>query len=206
MKNEKIYQKEIALTIERQEFEENSSRKKLLLHYFFNILEHIYAKSLPNHSDKELLDKVRFVLYHFLIDVEKEKIELDKELVFYKYYIELECLRYQYHIFVNFNVCGQTKDFTIIPLLFEPLIDNAMKHTKRDGSGWVDIEVDTSHFPVLIFHCKNNYCPLPSNTSSFESGLKILEQRLELCYKNNYTLKVTQNDDLYEVSLSIKTV
>jgi len=202
---EKIYQQKISLLIEKQEFEKKFSRKKLLSHYFFNILEHLYADFLVNQRNRKILDEVKFILYYFLVDAEKEKIELEKELAFYSYYIELENLRRQNSVSVKFSVLGQTEDYIIIPLLFEPLIGNAMKYTKQDGSGWVDIVFDATNFPNLNFHCRNNYDHRPSNIVSSENGLKILEQRLELCYKNNYTLKTEQSDDLYEVILSIKT-
>jgi|GEM_PF-2211046 len=203
---EKIYQQEISLLIEKQEFEKKFSRKKLLSHYFFNILEHLYTDLLINQNNSKILDKAKFILYYFLVDAEKEKVELDKELAFYRYYIELECLRHQKNIAVNFNILGQTEDYIIIPLLFEPLIGNAMKYTKQDGTGLVDIVFDATHFPNLNFHCRNNYDHCSSNIVSSENGLQILEQRLELCYKNNYTLKIEQLCDLYEVTLSIKTV
>lgn len=200
---ELVYQEEIALLIEKQEFERKFSRQKLLPHYFFNILEHVYAHSLIHHSDSELLDKVKFILYYFLVDVDKETVELDKELEFYKYYIDLEKFRSNENISVHFNVIGKTENLTILPLLFEPLIGNAMKHTMHDGMGKVDITVDVTHWPVLNFYCKNNYCKRTSHIVSSENGLKILKQRLELCYKNKYELKIAQNDDFYEVLLSI---
>jgi len=203
---EKFYKEKIALLIEKQEFEKKFSRKRLLPHYFFNVLEHINLESLGSNINNELMNKVKFVLYYFLVDAEKEIIELDKELAFYKYYIELENLRHRKDISINFNVIGQPENFSIIPLLFEPLISNAMKYTKHDGTGWVDILVDAQNFPVLKFHCKNNYLRHLSNITSSENGLKILEQRLELCYKNKHDLIVTQGDDLYEVALAIEIV
>jgi LytS/YehU family sensor histidine kinase len=200
---EKIYQREMALLIEKQDFEKKFSRKKLLSHYFFNILEHLYTHSLLHHNNSVLLDKVKFILYYFLVDAEKETVELDKELEFYKCYIDLEEFRNSHNVSVNFNVFGKTEDYTLIPLLFEPFIGNAMKYTKHDGTGWVDIKVDATRFPVLNFYCRNNYCYNSSNIVSSENGLKILTQRLELCYKNNYELKIDQNDDFYEVMLSV---
>jgi LytS/YehU family sensor histidine kinase len=178
----------------------------LLPHYFFNILEHINIASLTENSNNEIMDKIKFVLYYFFVDVEKEEIELDKELVFYKYYIELENFRRQKNISVSFNILGEPENFIIIPLLFEPLIGNAMKYTKYDGTGWVNIEIDALHFPVLKFHCRNNYSQLSSNITSSDNGLKIFKQRLGLCYKNKHTLEIIQNDDLYEVILSVEVV
>jgi sensor histidine kinase YesM len=202
-KKDDIYQKEISFLIEKQEFEKNYSRKKLLPHYFFNILELINIDTSINKNNNELLNKIKFILYYFLVDAEQEIVELDKELAFYKYYIELENFRHKEKITVNFTVLGQIDDFFILPLLFEPLIGNAMKYTKRDGAGYVNVTIDATNFPVLIFCCSNNYSSYDLISFSSESGLKIMEQRLELCYKNNYTLKTYQNDDFYEVVLSI---
>jgi sensor histidine kinase YesM len=198
-----VYQKEISLLLEKQEFEKKFSRKKLLPHYFFNILEHINVENSLNNNDSELISKIKFILYYFLVDAELEKVELDKELAFYQYYIELENFRHEKKIAVNFNVLGQTEGYFILPLLFEPLIGNAMKYTKKDGNGLVNITVDATRLPVLNFCCNNNYSSYSLNTNSSESGLKILEQRLELCYKDNYTLKINQNDGFYEVTLTI---
>jgi LytS/YehU family sensor histidine kinase len=199
-----IHQKEIAFLLEKQDFEKNFSRKKLLPHYFFNTLELVQVETSDKNYDSELFNKVKFLLYYFLVDAELEKVELDKEIAFYKYYIELENLRHKEKTVVNFNILGQPEDFLIIPLLFEPLIGNAMKYTKKDGSGCVDITIDTTNFPVLNFYCKNNYSNGSLNIVSSESGLKILEQRLELCYKDKYALNIDQCDDFYEITLSIE--
>jgi len=200
---DEIKQKEIALLVEKQEFEKMYSRKKLLLHYFFNILELVRVKTSISNKKNELLEKIKFILYYFLVDAEQEKVELEKEIAFYNYYIDLEKLRHKEKIPVNFNVTGQTENFFIIPLLFEPLIGNAMKYTKQDGTGCVDILIDATQFPVLIFSCRNNYFTRSVNMVSSESGLKILEHRLELYYKDKYSIETSQNDDFYEVCLTI---
>lgn len=203
---EKVHQKEIMLLIEKQEFEKKYSRKKLLPHYLFNILEHISIESLANYSDNKLIDKIKFVLYYFLVDAESEKIELEKDLAFYKYYIELENLRHRKNILIQYNIIGQTERFKVIPLLFEPLIGNAMKYTKQDGTGLVNITVDAQNFPVLKFHCINNYLYHASNIISSDNGLKIFEQRLQLCYTNKHVFTITQNEDFFEVALTIEVV
>jgi len=204
LEKETIHKKEIALIIEKQEFEKKFSRKKLLPHYFFNVLEHICLEIVTNNNYSELINKMKFVLYYFLVDGEKEIIELDKELAFYQYYIELEKVRHKKDISVCFNVLGQPDKFFIIPLLFEPIINNALKYTKRDGTGWVEILIDAQSFPVLKFYCKNNYVSHLQNTASSESGLKIFEQRLELCYKNKHDLTITYDHEFYEVQLMVE--
>jgi len=202
-KQEQIFKKEIALLLEKQEFEKTFSRKKILPHYLFNIMEHIYVKSINNKEEFEILDKFKFVLYYFLVDSEKDKVKLDKELVFYKHYIDLENFRNKNKVDVRFLMLGNTEDFMIIPLLFEPLIGNAMKHTKHDGTGLVNITIDTTKYPVLHFYCSNNFPKNPQNITSSENGLKIMEQRLSLCYNNKYSMKTAQENDLYKVYLSI---
>ena len=175
----------------------------MLPHYFFNILELVCVKNTVNKFSYELLDKIKFILYYFLVDSEQEKVELDKELVFYKYYIELENYRHTEKSVVNFNVLGQIENIYIIPLIFEPLIGNAMKYTKRDGTGWVNIIFDVTCFPMLHFCCSNNYSFHTNNSNSSESGLKILKQRLELCYKDKYTFNINENEDFYEINISL---
>jgi len=202
-KKEKIHQEEILLLKEKQEFEKNYSRRFLLPHYFFNLLEHIQTKLFTTKYDSELLDCFKFILYYFLVDSEKDTVELDKEVMFYKYYIELEKIKHQNVIAVRFVVLGQTENFFIIPLLFEPIIGNAMKYTKQDGTGWVEIEFDITNSSFLKFICKNNFSESNNNIVSSESGLKILIERLELFYKNKYSYSVNKTVDLYEATLSL---
>jgi len=159
-----------------------------------------------NHGNDQIFDKLKFTMYYSLVDSEKEVVELEKEFVYYRHYIDVENFKHQRDVSVSFNILGQAENHTIIPLLFEPLIGNAMKYTKQDGTGWVEIVFDVTHLPVLKFYCKNNYTHYSSNVISSENGLKILEERLELYYINNYTLKVTRGTDLYEVELSIKMI
>ncbi|MDR0207392.1 MAG: histidine kinase [Bacteroidales bacterium] len=201
---ERIHKEEILLLREKQEFEKKFSRVKLMPHYFFNILETVHSRTVLNKENRELFEKVKFILYYFLVDAEKEKVELEKELVFYNYYIELEKLRRNGNITVRFEILGEPGEISIIPLLFEPLIGNAMKYAKRDESGWVEIGVDITQQPNISFHCKNNFSEPRASVHSSESGLKILQQRLEFCYRNNYRYEVIQSDDIYEVRLTVR--
>jgi len=196
--------KEIAFFEEKQEFERKNLREKLKYHYFFNLLEYLDPNLLINHHDDKIFEKITFVLYYIFVDVETKTVELEKEMFFYNYYIDVEKLRHQKNVSVNFNVLGQVENLTIIPFLFEPLIGNAVKHTKQDGTGWVDIVFDVTRFPIVNFYCKNNYACRSSNIVSSKNGLKLFEEHLELYYKNNHTLKIIQSTDLYEVELSIK--
>jgi len=200
---DKIHREEILLLKEKQEFEKKFSRAKLLPHYFFNILETVCSRAVFNNENRELFEKVKFILYYFLVDAEKERVEMEKELEFYNYYIELEKLRRNSNIAVSFEVLGDQRKVTIIPLLFEPLIGNAMKYAKRDETGWVEIKVDMTQLPNITFHCKNNFSQPRASGHSSESGLKLFEQRLEFCYRKNYTFEIIQNDDVYEVRLTV---
>jgi len=202
-KQEKINKKEKALSFEKQEFERKFTRKKIFPHFLLNIMEYIYVKFIDNEKEFEILDKFKFVLYYFLVDSEKEMVELEKELVFYKYYVDLDNYRKNDRVEVIINVEGKTEECMIIPMLFEPLIGNAMKHTKQDGSGFVNITIDATKYPKLYFYCCNNFPKNPQNLISSENGLKIMEQRLSLCYNNKYSMKTTQEDDLYKVELVI---
>ncbi|MCL2312375.1 MAG: histidine kinase [Firmicutes bacterium] len=200
---DRIQREEILLLKEKQEFEKKYSRVKLLPHYFFNILETVCSRTVLNKENRELFEKVKFILYYFLVDAEKERVEMEKELEFYNCYIELEKLRRNSNIAVSFEVLGEPREVTIIPLLFEPLIGNAMKYAKRDETGWVEIKVDITQLPNILFHCKNNFSEPRASVHSSESGLKILEQRLEFYYRKNYTFEIIQNDDVYEVILAV---
>ena len=49
-------------------------------------------------------------------------------------YVNLEKLRLQEHIDINFSINVENENKKIAPLLFIPLIENAFKHSNRDSS------------------------------------------------------------------------
>jgi len=100
---------------------------------------------------------------------------------------------------------GSNAGKQIPPLLFIPIIENAVKHcNKQSKSPGIQIkfnveekfiELKTSNF------VKRNDFKLPDNGTG--TGLKNVGKRLKLLYKENYIFDIVQNMDKFDVYLKV---
>ena len=93
----------------------------------------------------------------------------------------------------------------IPPMLFISFVENAFKHGisyKKDS--FVDVRLFRDGDKVH-FNCRNSMHP--ANGSKTEGGIGIdnTVRRLDLIYKDNYSLDISSNDDVFSVSLTIPT-
>ena len=90
-------------------------------------------------------------------------------------------------------------------MVFIPFIENAFKHTnnkKIENAITISILIKEE---TIEFICENKFS-INNNIKESESGLgnELIRKRLELIYPERHTLKVTNQNDLYSVYLTIK--
>jgi len=92
----------------------------------------------------------------------------------------------------------------IEPLLLIPLVENAFKHSVYPGKeSVIDISLKVSS-KQLIFEVVNSNHPKNSNDRSVSGiGLQNLTKRLNHLYPNNYTLTISEKDDLFIAHLTL---
>ena len=133
-----------------------------------------------------------------------EFISVEQELKIVTDYIELEKLRYDESLRVNFNYDVEDMRQALPPLLLIPLVENAFKHGVSETRGYPFVDI---HLSIkkrrLEFVVKNS-----SETSGAEStvkeniGLSNLRRQLELLY-TDYNLFVQQGDTVFTTVLKI---
>ena len=197
----------------RQSLEKKNLETELALlksqispHFLFNTLNNIdvlIAKDAEKASVymKKLSDILRFMLY----ETKDEVIPINLELEYIEKYIELQKIRTSNNSFVNFSINGKADELNIAPMIFIPFIENAFKHTSNKKT----IDAITIRFDVLNdtikFYCEN-FKHKSGNLIQKQSGLGInlIEQRLDLLYKDKHTLKIENSDEKYFVTLTIQ--
>ena len=94
---------------------------------------------------------------------------------------------------------------TIEPMLLIPFVENAFKH----GTGLIDGAEIFVELKVidgnLNFRVRNKYNPGSVEERDKTSGIGYanVKRRLDLLYKNNYTLQIDQKEGWYNVLLHI---
>ena len=175
-------------------------------HFLFNSLNNIYSLAL--YEDKktpEALLQLSQCLRYVLYDCKTSQIELEKELNFLKYYMDLQALRSETNLKTNLLIHGQTEGYILSPLLFIPLLENAYKHAKPNQKGAYFIKVNCQIDNGRVSFEIQNSVPVkpPEPTTASGVGIENLKKRLNLLYPQKHLLQLNRSDTQFEVKLQV---
>jgi len=174
-------------------------------HFFFNTLNNIYSLAVVQ-SDKTAASvlKLSSIMRYMLTEVQEEKTLLEKEIDHIKNYIDLQMVRLTNKVSVSFTVNGTIDGIKVAPLLLIPFIENAFKYgVSTVEQSAIEIEINTTE-KCLQFISSNTIVQTQNILqSSTGIGISNVKRRLELLYKDNYTLNITNNTFNFKVFLEI---
>jgi hypothetical protein len=173
-------------------------------HFFMNTLNNIHSLiDIDAVEAKKSVIKLSNLMRHLLYESDHEMSPIKSEVDFIKSYVDLMKLRYSNEVRVTFKVPDQIPDKSIPPLLFISLLDNAFKH----GISYVSesfVEIELSIAPdKLRFNITNSKIKEASNRSAPGIGIENTRKRLDLLYKENYTLDITDRGNIFITNLTI---
>lgn len=175
-------------------------------HFLFNTLNNIDILILDEpRKASDYLKKLSEILRFMLYETDIEKVPLSKEVEYIKKYIELQKIRTSNDKFVNFDIIGETNDRFIAPMIFIHFVENAFKYaTNKKIENAISIQFDISE-NQLSFLCKNHINSTDITKQENNGlGFRLIRQRLDLIYKKDYNLNVSNEDNWYIVQLEIK--
>jgi two-component system, LytTR family, sensor kinase len=192
------------LRIEKQESELNFLRSQTNPHFLFNTLNNIYSlakdkSDLAPESIMRLSKILRFMLY----EAGGTYISIEKELKIIGDYIDLEKLRYDESLRVNFNYDVEDMKQALPPLLLIPLVENAFKHgaSESRGRAYVDIHLSVKQRKLELI-VKNSSEDGIGETVVENIGLSNLRRQLQLLY-TDYDLSVQKKPAEFAAILKI---
>ncbi len=179
-------------------------------HFLFNTLNTLYAFALnKNEHTPKMILQLSNLLDYILYQTQKPLVFLSEEIEHLQDYIDLEKNRFQDKLQVNFETKTINNFTQIPPMLLLPFVENSFKHGK-DTSGNLKIDILLkAENEQLIFEIANskNVLELGMNKNDSERGigLKNIQKRLNLLYKDNYSLKIVDAKDQYQVKLILNS-
>jgi sensor histidine kinase YesM len=193
------------LLAEKREAELNYLRSQTNPHFLFNTLNNIYSLSrdksdLAPESILRLSKMLRYMLY----ETGGEYVAIEHEVKIISDYIELEKLRYDESLRINFNYDIEDMKQALPPLLLIPLVENAFKHgiSETRDNPFADIHLSVNK-RQLAFVVKNSTDIAPEQSPVKENiGLSNLRRQLELLY-TDYSLNVQQGEVSFTATLKI---
>jgi two-component system LytT family sensor kinase len=209
----KLFSYSIGMQLKKSELERKTVQSELGIlrsqvnpHFLFNVLNNIDSLI---YEDKEKASNAIFLLSkimrYMLQESPRELVQLEKEINYIKDYLELAKLSFEAPNFLEFDCIGSLSGKQIPPLLFIPLIENAVKHcNKKSETPGIrisfNIEKDFIELKTSNYIKRNDF-KLPDNSTG--TGLKNVEKRLGLLHAKNYIFDINRDMDKFDVYLKV---
>lgn len=182
-------------------------KKQIHPHFLFNTLNTIYGFALKQSKDTpQIILKLSNLLDYILYQVNKPSVGLHEEVSHIKEYIDLEKIRFQDSLKVDFISDEISSEINIAPMLLIPFVENAFKHGNLiDGFLRIELELKTDG-KGIDFNLKNSVKENSQEKTKNGIGLDNIKKRLNILFKDNYSLNIKREHNWYEVRLKIKNL
>lgn len=176
-------------------------------HFLFNNLNNLYSYAIEQSpKTPKIILELSGLLRYMLYECKEDFVPLTKEVEQLENFINLSEMQIEERGTVNFSTKNIQSNFQISPLILIVFIENAFKHSTASQADdiSIDVHLHLSESGTLNFICNNSFQP-QSNTDSLSKGIGLenVKKRLELIYPNAHQLNIQNNNNIYEVRLSI---
>jgi len=191
-------------------FELENLKAQISPHFLFNTMNNFYGLAVENSKKlPDLMIRLSDLLRYSLYETKQEKVPLKDEIDYLKNYIELEKIRLESSLDIEFNVnVANPEKYQIAPLLLIVFIENAFKHARNimNEPVFIAINISVAEDGILYLAIKNNFNANAKDEFVTEKGIGLenAKKRLRVIYPDgNHILRIDQNDRFYNVELTI---
>lgn len=204
---QKEREEKLQLAKERLFFEHSFLQAQINPHFLFNVLNFLYSRTLSYSAEvsgaiMKLSEIMRYALENQAD--EEGKVLLSREINHVRNVIDINQLRFNNKLNIDFQVQGNPGNYRIMPLVLITLLENAFKHGElNDPDEALTIKLCISEEEKkLSCRIRNKKSKGPVEISH-GIGMQNIRNRLELTYKNNYKLDVIDEQEFYTVDLQL---
>ena len=176
-------------------------------HFFFNILNSIYALAGPeNNPAREAIYTLSHMMRYVLYDTKNNLTTLTKEISFVEDYLKLMELRITDKVQVIFDKPKNINEVEVAPMLFLPFIENAYKHgISGIYPSYIYIGIEQSEKLIQI-EVRNSIFENQTLSKEESNGIGLINtrRRLDLIYPNKYELTTAEDLLQKEYSVTLK--
>jgi len=182
-----------------------SLKSQINPHFLFNTLNNIYATAIdtsPKAAD--MVDKLSEMMRYTMKDIQQDYVLLEDEINYINNFIELQKLRLDRHVKLEYQGLDNIPYRRIAPMLLIPFIENAFKHgvnSEQKSRIKIEITMNQTNFELNVV---NNKVSIQQDISE-RSGLGIenTKNRLDLIYPSKYLLVINDTEKEFAVSLHL---
>lgn len=191
------------IQISQLETELKYLRTQINPHFLFNGLNTIYGHiDITNQQARNILLQFSDLLRYNLYEADVDWVDLEKETAYLQNYVALQQARSNSNVQITLEINVPGKRIKIAPLLFIPFVENAFKFSTRDDNRINTIRISLQQTGNrIIFQCSNSYDDPGQEPGGI--GLANVKRRLELLYRDRYTLDIKKDEHTYSVQLTL---
>jgi len=177
-------------------------------HFLFNTLHAIstLVHVNPDSADR-MISRLSDLLRLTFDRTGTPRVSLQEELEFLQKYLEIEQIRFQDRLTVQYDIDPETLDAEVPRLILQPLVENAIKHgvSPRSGLGTVEIAARIEGADVWLEVRDHGAGPADRTRTASRVGLGLANtrDRLECIYGDAHTLDVADSENGFVVRIRL---
>ena len=193
------------VTIQARDAELKALKAQINPHFLFNSLNSISAlTSIDPSRARDMCVLLGDFLRLTLGLGEKTSVRFSEELDLLQKYMAIEKVRFGARLTMLEEIEEDSKSCLLPPLLLQPLVENAVKHgiacLPEGGQVRLAAQRQNGRLSILV---ENSWDPEAPPRRSGGLGLKNVQMRLEARYGKDANLRVNNEGELFQVSLSL---
>lgn len=181
-------------------------RYQLNPHFLFNALNSIRASvDEDKNRAKKMITSLSEFLRHSLLSAEKKEIPLREELEAVQNYLDIEKIRFEEKLEIEYDVDEPAAEFNVPCLLLNPLVENAIKHGLQTSPKPLRIKVSAKlDGENLILEVANTgQLENPHASNGTKIGLKNVRERLEKLFPEKSSFELIQKGQFVVAKIEI---
>jgi two-component system, LytTR family, sensor kinase len=189
------------IQISQLETELKYLRAQVNPHFMFNGLNTIYGYiDISNQQARNVLLQFADLLRYNLYEADVDWIDIEKEALYLQSYVALQRARSGSNMQIDLDISVEEKNIKVAPLIFIVFVENAFKFSSREDNKVNSIKIRLEQKGTqILFECTNPYDDTTGSAGGI--GLNNVKRRLELLYKDKYTLTINKEQGIYHVQL-----
>jgi len=181
----------------------NMLKSQINPHFLFNSLNSISSLTMTNPDEaREMIIRLSDFLRYSLKHRENEYVPLEEELGRMKDYLAIEKIRFGEKLLYEFHITAECKNFPVPTMIFQPLFENAIRHSVYESVKPVTIKFscgpEEGYMKAVI---SNDYDPSVPGRKGTGVGLQNVRQRVALAYQEKGVVQWNAKDGIFTVTI-----
>ncbi len=181
----------------------NMLKSQINPHFLFNSLNSISALTMSSPDEaRDMIIRLSDFLRYSLKHRENEYVSLNEEMGRMKDYLAIEKVRFGEKLNYIFNISGECEEFPVPTMIFQPLFENAIRHSVYESIDPITIlfecSAENDYLKAVI---SNDYDPKMPTKKGTGLGLQNVRQRIELAYQTKGSVNWRGENGVFSVTI-----